>query len=443
MPDTAPPSSPAPHNPLEQQSHQRMVILRFVRMAFFVLITTVALLLTLQSQRKDSELSALAQDWWVPVSIAILLFCVAMIVDLVTPNKKLATISAIFFGLVAGMLATAALSAVIDLLIAAWVQRPDAISAQVAMVKVMLGMTLCYLGVSSVLQTQDDFRLVVPYVEFAKQIRGVRPNLLDTSVLIDARIAELCATGILQSPLIIPKFVIAELQLLADSQDKLKRARGRRGLDIVTRLQRMGTIEVLIDESPVTSRAVDQMLVELAAQLSARIVTTDLGLTRVAQIQGVTAINLHDVSNSMRPALVPGDQIQLRLVKGGEQPHQGVGYLDDGTMVVVENGASGIGQEIAVLVTASMQTTAGRLVFARPVEPIAQPTSVQPVPAVVPAPDAAPAEEPDADMVSEPAPAAEIDKSPDKPRSGPLGPKSIAGRRSPTARNPRRWPPAE
>ena len=128
---------------------------------------------------------------------------------------------------------------------------------------------LCYLGITTVLQTQDDFRLVIPYVEFAKQIRGPRPLLLDTSALIDARIADLADTGIIQSPVVIPHFVVAELQLLADSSDKLKRARGRRGLDVIARLQRAAALDVSIDETAVPGKAVDQMLVELARRMPA------------------------------------------------------------------------------------------------------------------------------------------------------------------------------
>lgn len=438
------PQSGQPHpsaaNPLEQLHRQRNIMLRFVRMAFFVLITVVAMLLTLQSQTADTTPGAVMLDWWVPISIAIVLVCTALIVDLATPNKKLATISAIFFGLVGGLLATGALSAIMDLLIAAWVQNPNAIAGPVAMVKVMLGIALCYLGVSSVLQTQDDFRLVIPYVEFAKQLRGVRPNVLDTSALIDARIVELCASGLLQSPMIVPSFVVAELQLLADNSDKTKRARGRRGLDVITRLQRLGTVEVILDETVLTARAVDRMLVELADQLSARILTTDHGLARIAQIEGVQAINLHDVAAVLKPTLIPGDKLTLRLLKPGEQAEQAVGYLDDGTMVVVENAAHQVGQDVAITVGSAMQTSAGRLIFARLDQPDAAPDSVQDTPTSAPdnqqspdAPNASPDTGDDQDDDHTPAPAAAT-----SPKPGPLGPKAIAGRRNPSARNPRR-----
>lgn len=438
--------TPAPPNPFQVAAQQRVRILRFVRGGFLVLITTVAALLTIQAQQAargggGSDDTSFAQQWYVPIAVAIFLFCVALLIDLFTPNKKLSTISAIFFGTLGGMLATAAVAAVIDVLVAAWVPNTQPIAAPLMMFKVMLGMALCYLGVSSVLQTQDDFRLVIPYVEFARQTRGVKPNILDTSALIDARIAEICATGLIQTPIVIPRFVIAELQLLADSHDKLKRARGRRGLDVVTRLQRLGTLDVSIDDSRVTATAmsVDLMLVELAKQLSGRVVTTDLALARIAQIHGVTALNLHEIANAFKPALIPGEQLSLRLVKPGEQPAQGVGYLEDGTMVVVDGGAPYIGTQVDLLVTGSMQTTAGRLVFARvfdtpqPSAAISAPAAPQPQAPPLPAAiDDQPVNEPEA--VAPPADAGNLAA----PRRSPFPPKPPARRDPNSARNPRR-----
>lgn len=480
-------TDPAPHNhqqpslppnAMEAAERQRAIILRAVRMGFLALITTVALLLTIQAQQSQQTgvVSGIQFEWWLPVAFAVVLFCVTLLADLYTPNKKISTIAGVFIGLIAGMLATAAVAVVLDLLLASYVQTPkgyEAIQPLVAMLKVMIGISLCYLGISTVLQTQDDFRLVIPYVEFAKQIRGVRPNVLDTSALIDARIADVAATGLLQSALVIPRFVLGELQMLADSSDRLKRARGRRGLDVVTRLQRLGTLDILIDESPVIARAVDQMLVELAQKLSARILTTDLGLTRVAQIHGVTVLNLHDIANTFKPALIPGEQIVIKLVKPGEQAGQGVGYLDDGTMVVAEGGMPYIGEDVTLLVTSTMQTTAGRLVFARPADPVSAPSHPpQPHQPPQPSPHAPrlprtpePADQPSADL---PAAAQPEEPEPGEPgaeagepaetgsgqtpaasstpalpaRSGPFPPKPPS-RRPGSARNPRRWPPAE
>jgi uncharacterized protein YacL len=349
-------------HPIDAAKRQRLLMLRVVRMAFAVLLITVAVL----NSAIESTVN-LAIAWWVPVGIAAVLFAVALVVDLFTPNKKISAISSVFLGILAGMLATVALGVIMDLLIHIAVEDQDALNRLkpfIGTLKVLLGITLCYLGITTVLQTQDDFRLVIPYVEFSKQIRGPKPLVLDTSTLIDARIADVGATGIIQAPIVIPRFVIAELQLLADSSDRLKRARGRRGLDVTTRLQR-SLLDVTIDETPVPGKAVDQMLIELARQMPGTIVTTDTGLARVAQIQGVSVLNLNDVANSLKPALIPGEQLTLRLIKQGEQAGQGVGYLDDGTMVVCESAAHLIGDDATVMVTSTLQTSAGRLIFAK------------------------------------------------------------------------------
>lgn len=363
-------------HPIEAEKRQRAFILSVIRWVFFASIIGFALLTILQAPNEPNTgqpVVDLAIQWWIPVGVAICMFLIAYLVDRYTPNKKVSTITGVFLGLFMGMFAAVALGLVLDLIIETWGINKTAVDylrPLMGTIKVMLGICLCYLGVTTVLQTQDEFRLVIPYVEFAKQIRGVRPVLLDTSALIDGRIADLAATGLLQAPLVVPRFVLAELQLLADSSDKLKRAKGRRGLDVVARLQRLGTVDVKIDDTAVTALAVDQMLIELAQRLGgARILTTDLALARVGQIRGVLVLNLHEVANALKPSMLPGQQVLLRLVKPGEQPGQAVGYLEDGTMVVAENAVHRLGQEALLMVTGTMQTTAGRLVFARPLEP--------------------------------------------------------------------------
>lgn len=348
-------------HPFEATRRQRHVILSVIRVTFAVLILTTAVLRAAQST------AGLAIDWRIPIGVAIVLFGVALTIDLITPNKKISTISSVFLGLIGGMLATLAFGVVIDLLMQTSIEEQETLKQLqpfISVVKIMLGLTLCYLGVTTVIQTQDDFRLVIPYVEFSKQLRGQRPLVLDTSSLIDARIVDLAATGLIQSPIVVPRFVVMELQALADSQDKLKRARGRRGLDVTARLQRSG-LDITLDESSMTMKTVDQMLIDLARRIPATIVTSDVGLARVAQIQNVPVLNLNDIANALKPSLIPGEQLLLRLVKAGEQPAQGVGYLPDGTMVVVERAGHRIGDEASVQVTSSLQTSAGRLIFAK------------------------------------------------------------------------------
>jgi uncharacterized protein YacL len=266
------------------------------------------------------------------------------------------------FGLVAGLVAAWAIGAVLDLVTETWDLTPSPI---IPALKVLFGVSLAYLGITTVLQTQDEFRLVIPYVEFSKRIRGPRPLLLDTSVLIDARIADIVQTGLIQQPIIIPAFVIEELQALADSQDRTKRVRGRRGLDLVARLQRMPAADISIESNPVTRRAVDQMLIELAEELPASIMTTDSALERVARIQQIPVINLHDLANALKPTALPGQTLTVELIRRGEHDGQAVGFLDDGTMIVVEDGEPLIGETAELMLTSSTQTAAGRLLFAR------------------------------------------------------------------------------
>ncbi len=369
-------------NPYEAVERQRSLIVRTVRLGFFILIVTVVLVTLINEAESPSPVNtpvSIEVAWYVPLVVAIVMFAIAFLIDLLTPRKKIATLGGVFLGLVAGMVAAVAMSFIIDLVLSVTLDAKvvESLKSTIGLFKLLIGICLCYLAITTVLQTQDDFRLVIPYVEFAKQIRGVRPMLMDSAALIDARIVDVVATGLIQSPIIVPRFVLLELQTLADSSEKLKRARGRRGLDVVTKLQRLARVEVTIDETPRPAIGTDTALVELARHMNARIVTTDLGLARIGQIHGVTVVNLHEVAHALKPSLVPGEQLTLRLVKAGEQAGQGVGYLDDGTMVVVDQGASRLGDDVPVLVASTMQTAAGRLVFAKLLE-IAQPSPAGP-----------------------------------------------------------------
>jgi uncharacterized protein YacL len=207
----------------------------------------------------------------------------------------------------------------------------------------------------------------VPYVEFAKESRGARPLLLDTSVIIDGRITGIAETGIIESEIVIPRFILAELQTIADSEDKLKRNRGRRGLDVLKSLQECDAIRIRIDEtrSPEVEAAsdVDAKLVAMAENLNGHVVTNDFNLNKVAQLRGVSVINVNDLANAMKPVALPGETMWVKILKAGEQTGQGVGYLDDGTMIVVEQGRDHIGRDTAIAVTSVMQTSAGRMIF--------------------------------------------------------------------------------
>ena len=282
--------------------------------------------------------------------------------DIYYQKKTLSAISGVFLGLVAGLLAAYALSFVVDL-IGLMAPIPD--KQRVAFlnllegVKVIIGLITCYLGISLVLQTKDDFRFVIPYVEFTKQIRGQRPILLDTSVIINGRIPDIAETRILQGLIVVPKFVLDELHSVADSKDKLRRARGRRGLDVLQKLQHHSKVEVTIEDTDAEGATVDQKLISLAEQMRARVMTNDFNLNKIAHLRGVEVINLNDLARAMRPTVLPGETLSVKVIRGGENPGQGVGYLEDGTMIVAENARRRIGQQVQVQITSMLQTSAG------------------------------------------------------------------------------------
>ncbi|MGH7936012.1 MAG: PIN/TRAM domain-containing protein, partial [Chthoniobacterales bacterium] len=227
--------------------------------------------------------------------------------------------------------------------------------------------TFGYLGTMLALRSsRDEFSLIIPYVRFARETTQHEPLIVDTNVIIDGRIADLCASGFLSRFLIVPRFVLGELQLLADSRDPIKRERGRRGLEILNQLQRESGIELTIHDSGGESAdlTIDARLIRLAKVLKARLLTNDQPLSQMARLQQVPVLNLADLARALRPAAVAGDEIDLNLVKEGRDPHQAVGYLPDGTMIVVNHARSRIGQVASVVVSSSLQTAGGRLIFA-------------------------------------------------------------------------------
>jgi uncharacterized protein YacL len=208
-----------------------------------------------------------------------------------------------------------------------------------------------------------------------------RYKILDTSVIIDGRIADVCETGFIDGTLVVPQFVLKELQLVADSSDPLKRNRGRRGLDILQKIQKMADVQVTISDVDFPDiREVDLKLIELTRKLQGKIVTNDFNLNKVAQLRGIEVLNVNELANSLRPVVLPGEQMKVFILKEGKEYNQGVAYLDDGTMVVVDNARRMISKTIEIVVTSVLQTTAGKMIFGRYVEP----------PVVVPVPAPAP-----------------------------------------------------
>ena len=232
-----------------------------------------------------------------------------------------------------------------------------------------LGIVLCYLWHQPALANQKRLPLHHPLMwNSPREIKGTRPSILDTSAIIDGRIADIVDTRILDGQLVIPKFVINEVQGIADSSDRGRRSRGRRGLDILNRLRESEVMDVQIFERDLPEFAgqpVDLRLVALARHLSGKLITNDFNLNKVAQLQDVEVINLNDLANAMKPTFMPGEQICVKIVKAGEEHGQGIAYLDDGTMVVVEGGREHIGRQVQVAVTSVIQKSAGRMVFGR------------------------------------------------------------------------------
>ena len=299
------------------------------------------------------------------VFIGLMIGAIAIVAgDLMTPRKRIQTISALYFGVIVGLF----LSNLINDAIQPAMQLYLDPRVHTALTSTFM-IFMCYICVSTLLQTKDDFRFIIPYIEFAKEIKGSRPLVLDTSVIIDGRIADVAETQVIDQPIVVPRFVLQELQNIADSSDKLRRNRGRRGMDILNRLQKSPGIEVRIHDGEIAElagvREVDQQLVILAKHLGGKVVTNDYNLNKIARLQGVEVINLNDLANAMKPIVLPGENLTVKLIKKGEEQGQGVGYLDDGTMVVAEQGSYHLGETVRLAVTSVLQTSAGRMIFGR------------------------------------------------------------------------------
>ncbi len=297
--------------------------------------------------------------------VGIMLVAVGIVVgDWLTPRKRIPTISAIYFGVIVGIF----LSNLINDAFQPALQTYLNPRVHVPFASFMT-ICICYVFVSTLLQTKDDFRFIIPYMEFSKEVKGSRPLVLDTSVVIDGRIADVAETRVIDQPMIVPRFVLQELQSIADSSDKLRRNRGRRGLDILNKLQKSPGVEIRIHDAEVPElegiKEVDQRLVVLAKLLGGKVVTNDYNLNKIARLQGVEVINLNDLANAMKPIVLPGEPLTVKLIKRGEEQGQGVGYLDDGTMVVCEQGSHHLGEQVKITVTSVLQTSAGRMIFGR------------------------------------------------------------------------------
>ncbi len=288
-------------------------------------------------------------------------FAVSMVIILVETGLRRISVrglSSAVFGLIFGLLAAKLLSDAVMLL------PVDEVTARTT--RVIFTLVLCYLGMIVAIRGRDEFNLIIPYVRFTRHDIVQENIILDTSVIIDGRIVDLCQTRFLEGRFIIPRFVLKELQQIADSSDSLKRNRGRRGLDILNKLQKTNRIAVKIhDEDFPEISDVDSKLVKLAKVVDAKVLTNDFNLNKIAELEGVVVLNINDLSNALKPVVLPGEMLEVKIVKEGKEHNQGVAYLDDGTMVVVEESRRLIGHTLQVAVTSVLQTSAGRMIFGK------------------------------------------------------------------------------
>lgn len=239
-------------------------------------------------------------------------------------------------------------------------------------VSIILYAIFGYLGVTIPHRKKEDISSTLGNIrrnprDRAKVQSKSCPKILDTSVIIDGRIADICKTGFIEGPLIIPEFVLEELQHIADSSDGLKRNRGRRGLDILNKIQKELDIEVMINDKKFDDvKEVDSKLLKLTQLLKGKIITNDYNLNKVAEVQGIDVLNINELANAVKPVVLPGEEMVVQVVRDGKESNQGLAYLDDGTMIVVESGRKFIGETIDVVVTSVLQTSAGRMIFAKP-----------------------------------------------------------------------------
>lgn len=332
------------------------MLIYFIRASFLLIVGGIA-----------ARVARTIGDQFNPWAFFVIVMGIAMAVlvwDIFTARKKIQTVSAIFFGLIAGLVLSDLIRSAVEPTLQVWVREDFAKS-----INSLLIVFVCFSCVTTLIQTKDDFRFVIPYVEFSREIKGPRPLILDTSVIIDGRIADVAETKVFDQAFVVPRFVLQELHAIADSSDKLRRNRGRRGLDILNRLQKMEDVEVVLHDADIAEvnkhKEVDHRLVALAKHLGGKVVTHDYNLNKIAKLQGIDVINLNDIANSLKPVVLPGEHMMVKIIKRGEEHGQGVGYLDDGTMIVVEQGAQYLSDQARVQVTSVLQTSAGRMIFGK------------------------------------------------------------------------------
>lgn len=324
----------------------------FIRVFFIILSIIIGFQIGSFIQGGEMDFAMIGAMTGGVIAMAIILFEFAM------RNVSVRGLSSAVFGLLFGLIMAKLVSDTLALI--------PLDETMLYSLRVVLTLVFCYLGMVVAIRGRDEFNIIVPYVKFSRQGQKDELVILDTSVIIDGRIADIANIRFLEGKFVVPRFVLKELQQIADSSDSLKRARGRRGMDILAKLQKNSNIDVKIhNEDFHDVGEVDAKIIKLAKILSAKVFTNDYNLNKIAEIQGVSVLNVNELANALRPVVLPGESMDIRLIKEGKEYNQGVGYLEDGTMVVVDNGRRLIGQNVRVVVGSVLQTAAGRMIFGK------------------------------------------------------------------------------
>ncbi len=314
------------------------------------------------------SLSGLELRTVIVIIVGVLLAAAVFALQVGAERFSVKAFSVLMIGLVIGVIMSFLIRAILSGLPWPYEDTPEGAKRVAQFINWAWGISLIlftYLGVVVANRGAGQLSMFAPIDQTRSETNGPYEIIVDTSVIIDGRLADVCATGFLEGELVIPRFVLKELQAIADSSDPLKRARGRRGLDMLNRIQKDPNIEVVISEIDFPeSREVDAKLVKLAKQLDAKVFTNDYNLNKVAQFQQLQVLNINDLANALKPVILPGEVMTIRIVREGKEPGQGVAYLDDGTMVVINNGRDKIGRKLDVAVTSVLQKPAGRMIFA-------------------------------------------------------------------------------
>jgi uncharacterized protein YacL len=298
------------------------------------------------------------EDPYLYAAMGFSLSSVIVIFESFARKVSLKGLSSTVFGIILGLILARIFSGALSLF-----ALPE---SYVYPIRMFVTIIFIYLGVTLGIKGKSEFNLVIPYVKFKRQEMREEQVVVDTSSIIDGRIMDIVKTGFLEAQFVVPRFVLNELHALADSTDHMKRQKGKRGIEILHTLKKEPNIEVIIsDEEVAEVKSVDEKIVKLAQNLDAKILTTDYNLNRIAQLQGTRVLNINELVNALKPTFIAGEKFSIKLIKEGKEQNQAIGYLGDGTMVVVENSRRLIGKTVDVTVTSVLQSPSGRIVFTK------------------------------------------------------------------------------